>query len=656
MSKKPIWTPSKKRIAQANITQFSKRIQEVYLPTLETYEDLYQWSINSPELFWNEIWDFFEIIGDKGSDRVLIYEDATTNEMSNEMLRASWFPDATLNFAQNILKHRDDREALVFWNEKKERTSVSFKDLYLKVSSCSNYLRSIGVKPGDRVAAFLPNIPEAIITMLAATSIGAVWSSCSPDFGVEGVLERFKQIEPRVIIVCDGYLYKGKEIDCRQKISDILDKLHTIEKIITVPFLGLDHKLETSIEFAEVLKSDSTRLEFEQLPFDHPLYIMFSSGTTGVPKCIVHGVGGTLLEHLKELGLHLDFKKEDRVFQYTTCGWMMWNLYVSSLSIGSTFLLYDGSPFFPDGNILFDLAQSEKMNVFGTSAKFISALENAGLCPMKTHDLSSLQTITSTGSPLMPENYDYVYSQIKEDLCLSSISGGTDIIGCFALGNPTLPVYQGELQCRSLGLKVEVYDELGGDLLEEKGELVCTKPFPNMPIYFWNDEDNKRYYNSYFDIYPNVWCHGDWVELTVNNGLIIYGRSDATLNPSGVRIGTAEIYRQVEKFEEIAESLAVGQSWKDDQRIVLFTVLNEGYQLTNELKERLGKEIKTNCTVRHVPSKIISVAALPRTISGKIAELSVKKIIHGQEVKNSSAMANPEALDLFYNLEELTKD
>jgi acetoacetyl-CoA synthetase len=518
-------------------------------------------------------------------------------------------------------------------------------------------LRNAGVLAGDRVAGYLPNMPAAVIAMLATTSLGAIWSSCSPDFGVQGVLDRFGQIEPKVLIAADGYYYAGKTIDVLPRIREVLDRLPTVQKTVIVPYTQ-ERPAITDLTGA-VMLADFSRafeprdIEFERLPFDHPLYIMFSSGTTGVPKCIVHGAGGTLLQHIKEHRLHTDVKRDDRVFYFTTCGWMMWNWLVSALASEATVLLYDGSPFAADGHILFDYAQAESIDVFGTSAKFIDAAAKLGLEPVKTHDLASVKTVLSTGSPLAPEGFDYVYRSIKRDVQLASISGGTDIISCFALGNPTGPVWRGELQCRGLGLSVDVYDDAGRAVRGQKGELVCTAPFPSMPVRFWNDVDGSRYRAAYFERFPGVWCHGDYVELTVHDGLVIYGRSDAVLNPGGVRIGTAEIYRQVERLDEVAESLAIGQDWSNDVRVVLFVRLREGLTLDDALVEKIRKQIRDNTTPRHVPAKVVQVTDIPRTKSGKIVELAVRNVVHSLPVKNLEALANPEALELFRNRSEL---
>ncbi len=640
----PLWKPSATAIAQSNMMRFVHHLKQ-HLPD---YAALYQWSITFPEEFWPALWEFCEIKSAKKWDHVLIHPE--------KMPGAKWFSGAKLNFAENLLRRRDNKSALIFSNERNQRRELSYFDLYQKVAQLAAALREAGVRANDRVAAFMPNMPETIIAMLATTSIGAIWSSCSPDFGINGVYDRFGQIQPKILFTADGYFYNGTTYDSLERVKGLQEKISSIEKTIVVPYVHSNpdiQALKHSILFDDFLITEAQILNFEPQPFDHPVYIMYSSGTTGEPKCIVHGAGGILLQHLKELVLHTDLKPDDVIFYYTTCGWMMWNWFVSSLAVGATLILYDGAPLHPKASVLFDLIDAEKITVFGTSAKFITAVEKAELVPMETHSLNSLRTILSTGSPLLPMNFDYVYQKIKKEVCLSSISGGTDIVSCFALGNPILPVYRGELQCRGLGLKVEVYDENGKSVRNEKGELVCTAPFPAMPVYFWNDPTHEKYRKAYFEKFPNVWSQGDYAEITKHDGVIIYGRSDALLKPRGVRIGTAEIYRQVEKIEEVMESIVVGQEWKDDIRLVLFVRLRDGEELTEDLKNKIKKTIRDNASPHHVPEKIIQVKDIPRTISGKIVELAVRDVIHDRVVKNKDALANPEALEYFKNLEEL---
>jgi acetoacetyl-CoA synthetase len=623
--------------------------EEEWQLRLPDYPTLYQWSIDAPEQFWSSVWSFGGVIAGSRGGPVL--------RRGDRMPGAEWFPEARLNFAENLLRRRDDTPAIVFWGEDGLRRTLSHAELYQQVSRLSRTMRDWGLQPGDRVAGYLPNLPETIVAMLAATSLGAIWSSCSPDFGARGVVDRFGQIEPKLLFAADGYFYNGKTHDSLARIAEIRDQLPSVERVVIVPYTRetpASEALPGAVSFAAALVTGAPdEIAFERLPFDHPVYILYSSGTTGAPKCIVHGAGGTLLQHLKEHLLHADLKPGDRLFYFTTCGWMMWNWLVSGLASGATLLLYDGSPFHPDGNALFDLAQQERMNVFGTSAKFIDAVAKAGLEPARSHDLSSLRAMLSTGSPLVPESFDFVYQKIKRDLCLSSISGGTDIISCFVGGNPIGPVWRGEIQARGLGMKVEVYDEEGRAVRGEKGELVCAAPFPSMPVEFWNDPDGRRYREAYFEKYPGVWCQGDFAELTAHDGVIIYGRSDAVLNPGGVRIGTAEIYRQVEQIEEVMESLVIGQEWRGDVRLVLFVRLRDGAQLDAELNDRIKDRIRKNATPRHVPAKLLQVADIPRTKSGKIVELAVREVVHGRPVKNREALANPEALDLFTSFPEL---
>ncbi len=645
----PLWTPSPARVRDANITRFLDYVRREYDPHVTSQAALYRWSVEHPEKFWPQVWAFCGVKASVSWDQVLAHGD--------RMPGAQWFTGSRLNFAENLLRYRDERTAIVFRSENGTRVALTYKQLYRQVAGLADALRKTGVGPGDRVAGFMPNRPEAVIGMLAATSLGAVWSSCSPDFGINGVLDRFGQIAPKVLITSDGYFYAHKSIDSLERIRGVLEKLDSVQQVVVVPYLSERpdiSRVPKAVHWADYL-TEAEEIEFAQLPFDHPIYIMYSSGTTGIPKCIVHGAGGTLLQHLKELVLHTDLSREDVLFYFTTCGWMMWNWLVSGLAVGATLLLYDGSPFHPKHDILWRIADEEGISIFGTSAKYLSAAEKFEVQPRAQYPLARLRTITSTGSPLLPENSEYVYRDIKSDVCLCSISGGTDIISCFALGNPTLPVYPGELQCRGLGMAVEIWDEDGKPLRGEPGELVCVKPFPSMPVFFWNDPEGKKYHEAYFERFPNVWRHGDWAELTAHNGLIIYGRSDATLNPGGVRIGTAEIYRQVEKLPEIIESIAVGQDWEGDVRVILFVRLREGVTLDETLVARIKKTIRDNTTPRHVPAKIIAVADIPRTISGKITELAVRNVIHGKPVKNTDALANPQALEHYRNLPELRR-
>jgi acetoacetyl-CoA synthetase len=646
---KPLWTPSAERIAAANITRFAREAEARWGVALPDYAALHAWSVAAPEQFWTSVWEFGAVIGERG-EKVLVDGD--------RMPGATWFPDARLNFAQNLLRRRDDGDAIVFWGEDKVKRRLTHGELHREVARFAAALRAMGVVKGDRVAAWMPNMPETIVAMLAAASLGAIFTSASPDFGVQGVLDRFGQSAPKVLVAADGYWYNGKLIDTLPKLAEAVAQLPSVKRVVVVPYVHTAHDL-SAIAHACLLadfvrpQHGATEIAFEPLPFDHPLYIMYSSGTTGVPKCIVHCAGGALLQHLKEHQLHSDVKPDDRVFYFTTCGWMMWNWLVSGLAAGATLLLYDGSPFVDGGRILFDYADAEAMTHFGTSAKFIDALAKTGVKPRETHRLDSVRALMSTGSPLVPEGFDYVYRDIKADLQLASISGGTDIISCFVLGCPTLPVWRGEIQCKGLGMAVEVFDEDGRPVERQKGELVCTKPFPVMPIGFWNDADGAKYRAAYFERFPNVWCHGDFCEVTAHGGLIIYGRSDATLNPGGVRIGTAEIYRQVEKLDEVVEAIVIGQDWEGDVRVVLFVRLRDGLALDDALVAKIKKTIRENTTPRHVPAKVLQVADIPRTKSGKIVELAVRNVVHGQPVRNVEALANPEALAHFRARAEL---
>jgi acetoacetyl-CoA synthetase len=635
---------------------------------VKDFASLYRWSVARPDAFWPMVWQFCGVVADERPgkppwDDVVIGLDRMAPP--DPELGPRWFPGARLNFAENLLRYADDHPALVFWNERGRQRTLSYADLGLQVARAAAVLREHGIAPGDRVAGFLPNLAEAVIAMLATTSLGAIWSSCSPDFGANGVIDRFGQIRPRVLFCADGYRYAGKEIDSLDRVREIRERIPEIERVVVVPYVAANRPEISGIPGA-ILWGDwlergndgtmegkgSLVPSFHRSAFDHPVYILYSSGTTGLPKCMVHGAGGTLLQHAKELVLHTDLRREDRIFYFTTCGWMMWNWLVSSLAVGATVVLYDGAPLFRPG-LLWDMVEQERVTVFGTSAKYLAMAEKEGLEPGRTHDLASLRAILSTGSPLAGHSYDYVYRQIKSDLHLASISGGTDIVSCFALGNPTGPVWRGELQTPGLGMSVQVFDAEGRPVEETEGELVCTRPFPSMPVRFWGDPDGSKYRAAYFESYPGIWRHGDWARMTRHGGLVILGRSDTTLNPGGVRIGTAEIYRQVEQLPEVVESLVVGQEWEGDVRVVLFVRLREGLILDPALAGRIRQRIREYASPHHVPRKVLQVTDIPRTISGKITELAVREAIHGRPVVNLDAMANPQALDLFRGLEEL---
>lgn len=641
----PLWQPSPERRAETQIAQLAARHG---FTGADAIDRLWRWSVDDSPAFWREIWELGGVKASRMGETVLANGDA--------MPGAQWFPEARLNFAENLLRRDDDGPAIIFRGEDGSRRELSWRALNREVAALAAAMKADGIGVGDRVAAYMPNIPETIVAMLAATSLGAVWSSTSPDFGVRGVLDRFGQIAPKLLVTVDGYRYAGKAIDIRDRAAAVASSLPSLRRTVLVPALDPEATagpIDRATLLGEYVAGREAPLEFAQVPFDHPLYILYSSGTTGAPKAIVHGTGGTLLQHLKEHRLHTDVQPGERFFYFTTCGWMMWNWLVTGLASEATLILFDGSPFHPSPSVLWDVTQEEGINVFGTSAKYIDALKKADLKPRGTHDLSALRAILSTGSPLLPESFDWVYAAIKPDLQLASISGGTDIVSCFVLGNPAGPVWRGEIQMRGLGMAVEVWNDEGKPVVGEKGELVCTKPFPSMPVSFWNDPDGSRYRSSYFERFPGIWSHGDYAEITEHGGIVIHGRSDAVLNPGGVRIGTAEIYRQVEQIDEVLESLCVGQEWGGDVRVVLFVRLRDGVQLDQTLADRIRKQIRDNTTPRHVPAKIIPINDIPRTLSGKITELAVRNVIHGRPVKNTDALANPHSLDFYKDLPDL---
>ena len=635
-----LWKP--KSPDTSAMAEFIKDVNFKFNIELSNYHELWCWSVDHHEEFWRHWWGYSKLLASSQPTKTLV--------QSESFERSKWFPDAELNFAQNLLQYRDQKGAIVFRDEDGNRKFISYSELHNIAGSVAAELKKLGVSKGDRVAAIMPNLPETIIAMLATTWLGAIWSSCSPDFGVDGVLERFEQIKPKILIACDGYKFKGKTFSILDKVNTIQERLNCITILVSWQSCGT---LPSTIPWAKISALHSDFPSFCQVKFNDPVYILYSSGTTGRPKCIVHGVGGTLLQHLKEHRLHTDISRKDIMFYFTTCGWMMWNWLASGLASGCTILLYEGNPFFPSEDTLLRIAEEENVTVFGTSAKYISAIEKAGLKPKAQFNFNELKTILSTGSPLLPESYDYVYKQIKYDVQLSSISGGTDIVSCFTLGCPLLPVNKGEIQCRGLGMAVEVWDIKGNKIQNQPGELVCTKTFPSKPIYFWKDYNGEKFHKAYFKKFKGVWCHGDWATLTSSNGLIITGRSDAVLNPGGVRIGTAEIYRQVEKIPTVLESIAVGQRWLDDLRIILFVVLRHNEDLTEGLSKEIRQILQNNASPRHVPAKIIQVEDIPRTRSGKISEISVRNIIHGESIANIEAIANPEAFEHFKNRKEL---
>ena len=646
---RPLWQPAEDRIAATNMERFRRYVNRTHGRDIADYAGLHAFSIGHLDEFWAAVWDFCAVKGERGER---IVEDA------DRMPGARFFPDARLNFAENLLVKRDDTPALLFRGEDKVASALSWRELHDLTSQASRALASTGVGAGDRVAAIMPNMPETCAAMLGVAALGGIWSSCSPDFGERGILDRFGQIDPTVLVACDGYYYAGKTIDIADKLVAVAARLPSVKRIVVVDYIG--RAAATAAKLPNGVTWDAFTGEhapgdiaFARLPFDHPLYILFSSGTTGVPKCIVHCAGGTLIQHLKEQQLHCDLKDGERLFYFSTCGWMMWNWLMTGLAAGATLLLYDGSPFHPTGNVLFDYADEAAMTIFGTSAKFIDALKKSGLRPRDSHALKTVRSIMSTGSPLAPESFDFVHDGIKQDVHLASISGGTDIVGCFVGGNPVAPVWRGEIQAALLGMAADVWDDDGRHLPRGKGELVCTRPFPTMPVRFWNDEGGEKYHNAYFSRFPNVWCHGDFAELTEHGGFVIHGRSDATLNPGGVRIGTAEIYAQVEQLPEVVEALAIGQDWDNDVRVVLFLVLKPGIELDEALEKRIRTQIRTGASPRHVPARIVAVNDIPRTKSGKITELAVRDVVHGREVKNKEALANPEALELYRDIPAL---
>ena len=643
MSEHILWHPNKEKAETSQMNEFLQLVHSKYKLSLVDYSALHQWSVDSPDLFWKEFYHYSNIK----------YSQDYTSIVDNYSIMpgAKWFEGSRLNYAENLLQRKDDKTAIIFRGENIVKREFSYKELYKQVEKTAAGLRSLGVEKGDRIAGFMPNMPETIIAMLAASSIGAIWSSSSPDFGIKGVLDRFTQIAPKVIFAADGYYFKGKSFDSQEKLKGILDQLPSIEKVVLVNYTDnvRTDQFENAITFEELGSLSDEQLTFEQLPFDHPLYIMYSSGTTGLPKSIVHSAGGTLIQHLKELKLHCDLTEDDVHFYFTTCGWMMWNWFVSSLAVGATIVCFDGNPFYPEPDALIKLADELNLSIFGTSAKYIAMLESEGVIPKEVSDFPKLKAILSTGSPLADESFEYVYREWKSDVQLSSIAGGTDIISCFVLGNPMHPVYRGEIQCKGLGMDVDCWDETGNSILNDKGELVCKKAFPSMPIYFWNDKNGEKYHDAYFAEYPNIWHHGDYVLISDHGGVVMHGRSDATLNPGGVRIGTAEIYRVVENMDEIADSVVVGHTIDDDERVILFVKMNDGLALDEGIMKKIKTLIRSNCSPRHVPAQILPTPDIPYTINGKKVEVAVKKIIHGQDVKNKDALSNPESLDYFRN-------
>ena len=643
-----LWKPSKDQINSSQLEAFRLQVNSRFNLKIENYSELHSWSISNINDFWKAIWGFMAIKCSSNYNQVVDDE--------NKMPGAKWFDGLLFNFAENLLRIKSDKAAIIFQSENADSKIISYNELYDEVEKVASTLRKMGIKNGDRIVGIMPNLPETVIAMLATTSIGAIWSSCSPDFGTQGILDRFTQINPKIIFASDGYFYKGKSFDSLNKLKDLLNHLPSVRKVIITPFVRENpdiSSINNSLVWNDFIDPKPNPIIFEQVPFDHPLYIMYSSGTTGKPKSIVHGAGGTLIQHLKELRLHTDININDTVFYFTTCGWMMWNWLVSNLAIGSTILLYDGSPFHPDRNSMWDMIDNYKVSHFGTSPKFLETCRDTKLSPIKTHSLKSLKSILSTGSPLVEECFEYVYKHIKKNIQLSSISGGTDIISCFALGNPILPVINGEIQCLGLGMDVAAFNKNGEDLVNKKGELVCKKAFPSMPVYFWNDKNGKKFFDAYFNKFKNVWHHGDFIEINNYGGVKIFGRSDATLNPGGIRIGTAEIYRVVDRFDAVNDSLVIGQSINDDERVILFIIISNGYKFSNKLVHDIKKTIFKECSPRHVPEIILEAKDIPYTINGKKVEIAVKKVINGENVKNKDALKNPEALDLFKNIRQL---